>query len=72
MTFVFFLLTSNPHACLSLVPAKVFFEAKSLISPYYVASDPMNNVEGKPRNASIKSHLSVVATLLLAFASMTF
>ena len=56
---------------LIFVPATVFFRAKSLISPYFVESDPLNTVEGKPRNASNESHLSVVA-MLLGFTSMMF
>jgi len=53
--------------------AIAFSRAKALISPYFVESDPMNtsmdnSVEGKPRNSSFKSNLSVSTSLLLVFA----
>ena len=34
-----------------------FAKAKALISPFFVESDPMDSVEGKPRSASLKMNL---------------
>jgi len=52
----------------------VFSQAKALISPYFVASEPMgsnSNVEGKPRNgSSVKSTLTALSVLLIVGVMM--
>jgi hypothetical protein len=56
--------------CLSrYLSTTVFMESKSLISPYFVASDALNVVEGIPRNSSVKSSC-VFVFMLLALSSM--
>lgn len=48
----------------------VFAKAKALISPYFVESDPMGDIEGKPRNASLTLNFSftVLAVVISANA----
>lgn len=48
-----------------------FSNAKALISPYFVENDPTTSAEGRPRNASFKLNLSVIALLSLAYVSMS-
>ena len=50
--------------------AVAFASAKALISPYFVETDPMNDVEGKPRSASLKLDLSLATSVLVLVASM--
>lgn len=54
---------------LSRLSTAVFMKSKSLISPYFVASDALNVVEGIPRNSSVKSS-SVFVFFLLALSSV--
>lgn len=48
--------------------AIAFARAKALISPYFVETDPNNDVEGKPRNASLKLNLNPFTSLIVVFA----
>ena len=51
------------------VSAIAFASAKALISPYFVKTNPMNDVEGKPRSASLKLDLGI-GTVAVLLASM--
>ena len=47
-----------------------FAKAKALISPYFVETNPLDSVEGVPRNASFKSTLSATVCLVLMSAML--
>lgn len=47
----------------------VFANAKALISPFFVESDPVNGVEGKPRNSSLKFEVSFTVLAIVISAN---